>query len=219
MAKNYYVTLGISRGANINQIKKAYRKVAKKVHPDTTQSIDAQAFREAREAYETLTNENSRKQYDAKLQRQSTPVRAASVTEAINQRRSRHSEIKRYASVIDEFFQGFVPGFFHKERYRSPQKDLYYEIILSPSEAMQGGLFPIKVPIIETCDLCNQAGFRDSLFCPVCSGQGYRRAEREFSLSIPPQTSHGTEAAVSLEDIGLPAVNLFVRIYIDPHMD
>ena len=219
MAKNYYVTLGISRGANKNQIKKAYRRIAKKVHPDTTQSIDAQEFREAREAYETLADEDTRRQYDATLKSHSTPVRITSVTDEIKQRSSAIEEMRRFESFMDEFLEGFVPGFFHKERYRPPQKDLYYEVILSPSEAMNGGLFPIKVPVIEICPRCHQTGFMESLFCPDCSSRGYRQAEREFSLSIPPRTSHGTEATISLEDIGLPDANLFVRVHIDPYLE
>lgn len=219
MAKNYYVTLGISRGANQNQIKKAYRRIAKKVHPDTTQSIDAQKFREAREAYETLADEDTRRQYDATLKLQPSPVRIASVTDEIMQRSSAIEEMNRFESFMDEFFEGFVPGFFHKERYRPPKKDLYYEVILSPSEAMNGGLFPIKVPVIEICPRCHQTGFMESFFCRDCVGRGYRQAEREFSLSIPPRTSHGTEATICLEDIGLPDANLFVRVHVDPYLE
>lgn len=58
-----------------------------------------------------------------------------------------------------------------------------------------------------------------SFFCPECDGLGYRQAERLFSLSIPPRTSHGTEATVSLEDIGLADANLSVRINIDPYLE
>jgi molecular chaperone DnaJ len=219
VGKNYYVTLGISRGANLNQIKKAYRKIAKKVHPDTTQSIDSQRFREAREAYETLADEDTRRQYDADLKSQPSPVRISSVADDIKQRSSAFEQMKRFGSIMDDFFEGFVPGFFDKERYRSPQKDLYYEVILSPQEAINGGLFPIKVPVFENCPRCHQTGFRASLFCPDCNGRGYRQAEREFYLSIPPRTSHGTEATVSLEDIGLPDANLFVRVHIDPYLE
>ena len=219
MAKNYYVTLGISRGANLNQIKKAYRRIAKKVHPDTTQSIDAQKFREAREAYETLADEDTRRQYDANFKSKPTQVRITSVADEIKQSRSVIEEMNRFESFMDQFFEGFVPGFFHKERYRPPKKDLYYEVILSPSEAMNGGLFPIKVPVFENCPRCHQTGFMESFFCPDCDGSGYRKAERKFSLSIPPRTSHGTEATVSLEDIGLPDANLFVSIHIDPYLE
>jgi molecular chaperone DnaJ len=219
MANNYYITLGISRGANLNQIKKAYRQIAKKVHPDTTQSMDSRRFTEVREAYETLADENARRQYDAKLQRQPTPVRISSLVDEIKQRSSSFNELKRFESFVDEFFEGFVPGFFHKERNRPPQKDLYYEVVLSPSEAMHGGLFPIRVPVIEKCSQCHQNEFWDSFYCSECDGCGYRHAEKEFSLSIPPRTDHNTEATVSLEDIGLPDVNLFVRIQIDSFLE
>jgi len=219
MAKNYYVTLGISRGANLNQIKRAYRRIAKKVHPDTTQSIDAQKFRDAREAYETLADEDTRRQYDATLKSQPTPVRITSVTDQIKQRSAAIEEMTRLESFVDDFFEGFLPGFFHKERFRPPKKDLYYEVILSPSEAMHGGLFPIQVPVIENCPGCHKAGFMESFFCPDCNGRSYRQAEREFSLSIPPRTSHGTEATISLKDIGLPGAILFVRVYIDPYLE
>ena len=219
MAKNYYVTLGISRGADLNQIKKAYRKVAKKVHPDIVQSGDSQRFREIREAYETLADEDTRRQHDAKLQAQLTPVRISSVTDDIKRRGFLFSEMERFVSSVDEFFEGFLPGFYQKERHRSPRKDLYYEVILSPGEAMLGGLFPIRIPVIEKCPLCNQSGVGDSFFCPECNGSGHRHAEREFSLSVPPHTRDGTEAIISLEDIGLPGVDLFVRIQIDSQMD
>jgi DnaJ-class molecular chaperone len=84
---------------------------------------------------------------------------------------------------------------------------------------MNGGLFPIEVPVIEKCPRCYQTDFMESVFCPDCDGSGYRQSSREFSLSIPPQTDHGTEAMVSLEDIGLPDVNLFVRVHIDPYLE
>ena len=219
MIKNYYVTLGLSRGANLKQIKKAYRKVAKEVHPDTTQSTDSQRFREIREAYETLADKNARRQHDARLQSDPTPVHISSVTDYLKHRSSMFNEMKHFESFMDEFFEGFVPGFFHKERYRSPRKDLYYEITLSPSEAMHGGLFPIRVPVIEACPRCDQTGHWNDFYCPGCNGHGHRQAERTFSMSIPPRTVHGTEATMSLEDIGLPGVNLFVRIQIDPRLE
>jgi molecular chaperone DnaJ len=219
MAKNYYIILGISRGADLNQIKKAYRKVAKKVHPDTTQSGDAQRFLEIREAYDTLMDDDARRLHDASLEGQSRPVRISSVTEEIKRRSTPVYEMKPFESFVDEFFEGFVPGIFQKERFRPPQKDLYYEVILSQSEAIYGGLFPIRVPVIEGCPQCNQTGFLDIFDCPACSGRGHRNAEREFSLSIPPRTGHGTEATISLQDIGLADVNLFVRVLIDHHLD
>jgi DnaJ-class molecular chaperone len=75
------------------------------------------------------------------------------------------------------------------------------------------------VPVVEACPSCDQTGYRDAFYCSDCNGYGHRQAEREFSLSIPPRTGHGTEATISLEDIGLPDVNLFIRIQIDPFQE
>ena len=218
MAKNYYVTLGISRGADLNQIKKAYRKVAKKVHPDIAQSGDSQRFREIREAYETLADEHTRRQHDAKLKTQLTPVRVPSDADDMKRCSSVFNEMERFMSSVDEFFEGYLPGFYQEERHHPPRKDLYYEVILSPREAMRGGLFPIRIPVIERCPLCNQSGIWDCFYCPECNGSGHRHAEREFSLSVPPHTRDGTQATISLADIGLSGVDLFVRIRIDPDM-
>ena len=166
-----------------------------------------------------MADKDTRRQYDATLKSPPTPVRITSVTEEIKQRSSAIEEMNRFESFMDDFFEGFVPGFFHKERYRPPQKDLYYEVILSPSEAMNGGFFPIKVPVIENCPRCHKTGFMESFFCHDCDGRGYRQAERDSSLSIPPRTTEGTEATISLEDIGLPGANLFVRVHIDPYLE
>lgn len=215
MVKDYYIALGIGRGANIHQIKKAYREIAKKYHPDTTHSEDSQRFREVKEAYETLSDEGARRRHDAQLGEQDASVPIETVAGRLRRRRESLSALKPFQSSADEFFEGLVPGFFHKERYRPPRKDLYYEVILSPREALQGGLFPIRVPVLETCPHCEATGFRDLFYCPECDGRGHRYAERELSVSIPPRTVHGTEAVLSLEDIGLPDVNLFLRIQID----
>lgn len=65
MPKDHYVVLGISRQANVNQIKRAYRKIEKQLHPDLTHSISSDKFREAREAYETLVDENKRQRLES----------------------------------------------------------------------------------------------------------------------------------------------------------
>src|SRR3989344_9682490 len=63
MANDYYSTLGISKGASPDEIKKAYRKLAHQFHPDKSQG-DAEKFKEVNEAYHVLSNPDKRKQYD-----------------------------------------------------------------------------------------------------------------------------------------------------------
>lgn len=76
MPKDYYIVLGVSRSADAHRIKKAYRTVAKRYHPDVSQAPESkQRFQEIREAYETLTDEGKRKRYDEELAKQGSSLR------------------------------------------------------------------------------------------------------------------------------------------------
>ncbi len=219
MPKDYYVVLGISREANLNQIKRAYRRIAKQLHPELTNYISSDEFREAREAYETLIDENKRQRYDATLRQAQDISKRPNVQNIIQKRRSVFDKMHRLRSFSDEFFEGFLPGFYTQVKGRIPDKDLYYEIILSPVEAQHGGLFPITVPIIEPCPRCGDIEIWDPFLCPDCLGQGHIHTRREFSLSIPPHTKHGTQQSISMEDIGLKDIYLNIVVYVDPNSD
>ena len=111
MPKYYYLVLGISRGADLNKIKKAHRRVVKKHHPHVSAlQEDAEKFREIREAYETLADEMKRRRYDEELARQGSEVRITRVPEIIESRRSLLDELDRFFSRTDEFFEGRVPA-------------------------------------------------------------------------------------------------------------
>jgi molecular chaperone DnaJ len=220
MPEDYYIVLGVSRGADIDKIKKAYRRVAKKYHPDVARSREsAEKFREVRAAYETLADEERRRRYDEELAQRGSEIRISRVPEIIERRRSLFGDMERFFSRADEFFEGFLPGFFDIEKGRIRDKDLYFEAILSTREAAEGGLFPITVPVIEPCPRCRRTGFWEDFFCPVCSGYGRVQSEREFSLSIPPHVRHGTEIRLSMEDIGMRDTHLHVRVLIDPCLE
>jgi len=220
MPEDYYIVLGVSRGADIDKIKKAYRRVAKKYHPDVARSREsAEKFREVRAAYETLADEERRRRYDEELAQRGSEIRISRVPEIIERRRSPLDDMERFFSRTDEFFEGFLPGFFDLEKGTIRHKDLYFEAILSPREAVEGGLFPITVPVIEPCPRCGRTGFWEDFFCPVCSGYGRVQSEREFSLSIPSNVRHGTEIRLSMEDIGMRDTHLHVRVLIDPYLE
>lgn len=214
MQKDYYVVLGVSRGADIHKIKKAYRMIVKQFHPDkTSDAAQAEKFLEVKEAYETLSDKQKRLQYDRELER-GRPASAPLADAPVRPVRKPFRDAGKYASATDEFFEGLVAGFFPDffEKGRGKGKDLFLEVILSPQEARDGGLFPVTVPVREPCPQCG--GWAD-FFCSVCAGNGSVRAERQFSLSIPPRVRHGTEIMLTLEDIGLPNVRLFVTVLID----
>jgi molecular chaperone DnaJ len=217
MIKDYYIALGVSRGANINKIKKAYRTVIKKYHPDITRTKESTSrFLEIKEAYDTLSNESKRKNYDKELSDQLVESKTLIESGSIRTRTPILDEIEKpFFSFTDDFFEGFLPGFFDTEKRGLKSKDLYFEAILSPKEAAEGGLFPVRLPVIEPCPRCNKASFLIDPFCPICSGYGKVRTEREFSLSIPPNVKNGTEIQLSMEDLGLRGSYLNIFVLID----
>jgi DnaJ-class molecular chaperone len=218
MPRDYYLVLGINKTADLNRIKKAYRTVAKKCHPDVSHEPESsERFQEVREAYETLADEGKRRQYDQELERQGSRLRISKVPQTIQKRRSVFDGMEDFFSHADEFFSGFVPGLL--DRGVGREKDLYYEVILSPGEASQGGLFPLTVPVIEDCPKCSKTGYWVEFFCSVCYGHGRVRSEREFSVSIPPNVKNGTEVCLSLEDIGLKDAYINIVVFVDPNIE
>jgi molecular chaperone DnaJ len=221
MQKDYYIVLGVSRGADLHKIKKAYRMMVKKYHPDMGPSPQDNArFLEAKEAYETLTDEAKRRSYDRELQQQGSSLRTAHAPDLIRRRRAPLEDLDPLVSAADEFFGGFVPGFLpdYFEKEHAKGKDLFLDIILSPQEAFDGGLFPVTVPVIAACPRCHRTGMWEGFFCPVCMGKGRVQGRREFSLSIPPHVRHGTEITLPLDDIGLSHVYLNVTVLIEPYL-
>lgn len=217
MAKDYYIVLGVSRGADLKKIKDAYRATAKRYHPDLSQDLETtRHFLEVKEAYETLGDAEKRKRYDEELAE--AEIRIRRVPDIVRERKSRYDGIESLSSRADDFFSGFLPGFFDIEKRRIGEKDLYFEAILTPREAAEGGLFPVTVPVYEVCPRCRNTGMLENFFCPVCMGYGRVQKEREFSLSIPPGVRHGTEITLSMEDIGLKDTSLNILVRIEPDL-
>lgn len=217
MPRDYYIILGVSRDAALVKIKRAYRRAVKRYHPDVTGLREgAEKFKKIKEAYETLQDEEKRKSYDEELARERSPFRITEVPSLVKRRTSLFDEIDTFSSRADDFFSGFLPGFFDRGKEKRIEKDLYLDLTLSSREAAEGGLFPITVPVIERCPRCSRSGFWDDFICPLCKGCGRIRSEREFGLSVPPRVKHGTEIKLSMEDIGLRDSYLNITVLIDP---
>jgi molecular chaperone DnaJ len=222
MSKNFYIVLGVSSDADLGQIRSAYRKLVKLYHPDLS-AEDVEKFHEIQQAWETLSDDDARKLHEKDLTRKKLhppkePLQVARRRRAAAVARRRgpslEEEMKGLFSAVDEFFHGWVPGFFRRGRQVSRKKNLYVELILEPQEAKEGGLFPLKVPVEQPCGECNGTGYINQLTCPACHAQGRVIEYHEIEVSIPPKVTDGTQARLSLDDIGLNGVDLIVLVSV-----
>jgi molecular chaperone DnaJ len=217
MPSDHYIVLGIERGADLRQIKRAYRKAIKRYHPDRVGSdMNMREFIASREAYEVLSDDDKRRDYDDMLRAQGASARIPNPREAIGRKTGEWRALRESASLVDAFFGGIVPGFFgptSRSRSRAAAKDLYMEVILTPAEARYGGVFPVTVPIVEPCPNCRGSGAIDGFYCPYCVGYGAVDSQREVNLTIPPGTRAGT-TAVPLDGIGVRDANLYVDVRV-----
>ena len=175
MAKrDYYEVLGLSKGATEEEIKKAYRKLAKKYHPDLNPgNKEAEAaFKEVNEAYQVLSNPETRAQYDQFGHEGPTGQGFGGFDF------SGFGE-SGFGDIFDMFFGG--NGFGGSTRRSSGRKgpsrgsDVRYDLDITFEEAAFGTKKEIEVVRMEVCPECNGTGARrpgDVMTCPVCNGTG-----------------------------------------------
>jgi len=210
---NYYLALGIDNDADLDKIKRAYRSYCKKYHPDTANDYQRNNFLRIQEAYDTLSDKEKRKEYDLRLEQPNSKIPINFVNPNYWEgRKFRQHQVRKFSSAVDDFFSGFVPGFFDEEF--SGSKDLFIELILSPEEARCGGNFPIELPVHETCPVCSGRGHDNNYVCSRCFGSGYLTSQRSFYVHVPSGVYAGLEAVISLEGIGLSNVYLNIEIVI-----
>ena len=176
MAKDYYKVLGIDKNATKEEIKKAYKKLAKKYHPDLNKDKDAeQKFKEINEAASVLADDEKRTQYD----------QFGTTAEGFSGQGFNFDDLMRntggfdFDSIFDSFFGGGIFG-----RKRGPRRgaDMRYDTDITLEDAAKGTTRTIEIPIHERCDKCNGSGAKsekDIIECPDCNGAGMiRRTQR-----------------------------------------
>lgn len=210
MNDDYYKILGISPKANQEKIKKAYRKIAKESHPDTSAAnINGQRFRRAREAYETLGDEHKRKKYDEELEKRKCLKTSNNDFAAVGDRKS-DPVFFRNPGVFDSFFNDIFRG-----PVTADSEDIACEVILSPKEAMIGGEYSFTLVIEKRCGrCCGNTGYGD-IHCPECNGRGVIVTPKELILSIPPNIEDGVRKRISLAHVGFPRIILNLVVTID----
>ena len=175
MARDYYETLGVERGASVEEIKKAYRQLAKKYHPDLHKDDEgaAQKFKEINEAYQVLSDDKKRAQYD-----QFGHDAYTSGATGAGAGFSGFEGFGGFGDIFDSFFGGGAT------RRTGPQRGANVEasVIITFEEAAFGVKRDVSVTRKETCSTCNGTGAKDASkvkTCPTCGGSGQIRQQQQ----------------------------------------
>ncbi len=176
--KDYYDVLGVPKGANKDDIKAAYRKLALQFHPDRNKSPEAtERFKEISEAYAILSDDEKRGQYDQFGQ---AGIYERYSTEDIFRGADFDSIFRDtgFGGIFEQLLRGF--GGFGFQTFSSPQRpsrgqDLAYDLEISFDEAAHGVGKEIEVPRLAQCNTCNGSGAAPGSqrkTCKVCNGRG-----------------------------------------------
>ena len=173
--RDYYDVLGVSPDAGAAEIKRAYRQLARRYHPDISGDDRGGAFLEVSRAYEVLRDPNRRRSYDARSdvaasEPNGSPTRSPLI-------------FPRCSTLLDRMRDSFFGD--PREAFLSA------EIVVSPQEAFWGVTVPLDVPLRRTCPRCGGRGEIWTEWCAACRGAGEVRDSHEMRLRVPAGVREG----------------------------
>lgn len=175
--RDYYEVLGVDRDTSEKELKKAYRRVAMKFHPDRNPD-DKEAeekFKEASEAYEILSDANKRAAYDQ--------FGHAGVDPSQGGMGGGAGGFGNFSDIFGDVFGDIFGGGGHGRGGPSRGADLRYTLDLSLEEAVKGTSVKIRVPTLVSCDVCHGSGAKAGtkpVTCTTCGGVGQVRMQQGF---------------------------------------
>ncbi len=178
--RDYYEVLGVGRTASADEVKKAYRQLARQYHPDVSREADAEArFKEINEAYEVLSDQQKRATYDRFGH---AGVQGMGGFEGFGGFRDPFE-------IFEELFGTSFGMGGRRQARRGPRRgaDLRYDLEIQFEEAIFGAEKEIEVPRQQTCPRCHGAGAEPGtspIRCPDCNGTGEVRRQTGFFVNI-----------------------------------
>jgi len=231
--KDYYEMLGVKRNASEQEIKQAYRRLARKYHPDVNpddKSAEAK-FKEINEAHEVLANKESRKKYDKygdqwqyaeqfeKARQQQTPRWDFSDTGGET---GFHFGGEGLGSLFDDLLFGGGRTRTHTRRTRPMRgQNLEAKVEVTLEEAFHGTIRTINLQSEEPCATCQGTGLIHNAPCSTCQGAGTAPRMKRLEVKIPAGVKTGSRVRIAGKGSpgynGGPSGDLYLAISVKPH--
>ncbi|WP_016954193.1 molecular chaperone DnaJ [Catenovulum agarivorans] len=189
--RDYYEVLGLEKSAGEKDIKKAYKRLAMKYHPDRTKGDKEleEKFKEIKEAYEVLTNADLKARYDQYGHAGVDPQMGGG---------GGHQD---FSDIFGDVFGDIFGGGGRRQSRAQRGSDLRYNLELSLEEAVKGKNVEIKVPTWVTCSPCDGSGAKPGSkpqTCSTCHGQGQVQMRQGFfAVQQTCPTCHGQGKIIS----------------------
>ena len=209
-AKDYYAILGVDRKASAKEIKQAYRKLARKYHPDVNpgdKSAEAK-FKEINQAHEVLSDAEKRKKYDKygeNWEHADQFARAGA--------QQRHWDFGSGGTTF--VFESILGGMAGK-RARRPMRgqDFEYPVEISLEEAYRGATRMLETKVEEQCKNCKGEG------CPECGRSGRMVRPQRLEVTVPPGVRDGSRVRIAGKGgaghRGGPSGDLYLLVSVRP---
>jgi DnaJ-class molecular chaperone len=229
--RDYYETLGVSRGSSDDQIKQAYRKLARKFHPDVNPGDKSaeERFKEINEAYEVLSDPEKRKKYDSLGPDWNagadfaTPSGAGSVHVDFGSVDDLLGASSRFGGFSD-FFQTLFGGATRRGSgfvFSGRGSDIESQIDLTLEEAHRGTSRSLSIPLEESCSECGGTGEHEKKPCAKCGSSGVQTRLEQFTVKIPRGVQDGAVIRVpgrgGAGPRGGQRGDLYLRVRLLPH--
>ncbi|MBV9712750.1 MAG: J domain-containing protein [Ktedonobacteraceae bacterium] len=234
--KDYYKILGVARGASADEIKKAFRKLARKYHPDVNPG-DKKAeerFKEINEAYEVLSDADKRKKYDTlgpNWQEQFGPSASGTRrTYHYSGGRGSQFDFDPNGAGFSDFFEALFgrsnmggrgnTGSSARDMRRRAGDNIEQPVEVTLQEAYLGGSRTFNIQSTEICPTCQGTGEVGGRLCTTCSGQGMVPRNKRIQVKIPVGVDNGSKIRVAGEGQpgigGGPRGDLYLVITVKP---